>query len=251
MGEMVNNVSSFQLPIFTGDLTIETWFNIASGDRGVIFACPQNDNYPFDGPMLQMNWANDQYQNGALQFNVRQDLSISTLPGYSWNDGLWHHVACIRRGTILELWIDGLLQVQSQTVPVSSTSNNVFQRSMYVMGILPEKLHLTGMLSKMAVHYLALQPYEIMMRVTYATAYRLFGGITLQTNPVQANIRVYRHVDGSLVTTGLSDAITGKFQIDVPNYDKYDLMVLSGSDPTVRYRAYGPMVPAAYPDLAT
>jgi len=250
MGELCANPAAAQFPIFTADFTVDCWINCGTGDRGVVFALPQNDNYPFDGPVLQMNWANDQATPGAFQFNIRQDLGISTPPGYTWNDGLWHHVACIRRGTFLELWVDGLMQAQSGTVAVTQTANTGFARSMYIMGMLPEKLHLTGSISKVAVQYSALQPYEIQMRYTYSMAYRLFGGVTLQTNPVAANIRVYRHFDGSLVTTGVSDPVTGKFEIDVPNYDKYDLMFLSGSDPTVRYRAYGPMVPGAYPDTA-
>lgn len=251
MGEMARQFTyPYDVPIFSGDFTVETWFNIFSGDRGIIFSAPQNDQFPFDGPIVQMNWANDQLTPGAMQFNVRQDVSISTLPGYTFNDGLWHHLAAIRRGTILELWIDGVLHVQSGSVGVTSTANTGFARSFYVMGMLPEKLFLSGLLSKFAVYYFALQPYEIVMRKTYATAYRLFGGITLQTNPVQADIRVYRHVDGTLVTKAQSDPITGKFEIDVPNFDKYDLMVLEGNDPTVRYRAYGPVIPAEYADTA-
>jgi hypothetical protein len=248
MGEL--NVVGQSFPVVTGDVTIETWFNVSSGDRGILFAMPQNEYFPFDGPLCQMNWANDQATPGAFQFNMRQDLSVSTPAGLTWNDGLWHHLACIRRGTFLEIWIDGLIQATSPTFPINSTSNTSYNRSLFVMGMLPEKLSLNGLLSKFAVHYRALDGYELVMRSTYAMAYRIFGGITLQTNPVAANIRVYRHFDGSLVTTGISDAVTGKFQIDVPNYDKYDLMILEGSDPTVRYRAYGPMTPTAYPDTA-
>jgi hypothetical protein len=69
--------------------------------------------------------------NGRLEFSLRQFINIDkavTSP-MEVRDGQWHHVTCLRRGDVMELWIDGTLQdsTRDQQIQISPLDDGILQ----------------------------------------------------------------------------------------------------------------------------
>ncbi len=106
----------------TGNFTVETWFkSTATGDKTII------------GKRVGCNagsfW-NLRFINGALYFEVYGAANVNTIsPLATYNDGNWHHVACVRNINTNSLYVDGVQVAQSFTgtgaAAAFNYSNNV------------------------------------------------------------------------------------------------------------------------------
>jgi len=115
--------SSTELNI-TGDLTVETWFRIDSK--------PTNDWVRLlgKGSSTTRNYGLWYNTNGTILFQqfgrnasnqvvaAGEVLSAATL-----NNGQWYHLAGVRRGNTVELYLDGALMASSTTTFTPSTDN--------------------------------------------------------------------------------------------------------------------------------
>lgn len=237
---------------FTSDFSVDLWVNFSNTDRSVIWAC-QEDDFPHLGVAIEANRRNNINQPGHIQFSVSQEYQISSLQfqdngdPYNFNDGRFHHVAVVRKGGVIYLWIDGILHGQL-TAPIQPVANPGPGQA-YFMGAAPGRLNTEGNMSAVAVYNYALDDAEIRMRNAYALIYRIQGTVTLQGNPHQATVRAYRHRTGELTREILSDSSTGDYLITLYDNSLIDLMVLNKQDPNIRYRVYGPITPALYEDV--
>lgn len=226
-----------------GDYTIAFWAKTQNSDRSVILSI-QSDTVPYPGMALQLNWADNGYRSGALQFSISDDYRVSSAANLM-SDGGWHFIVMIRRGTEMELWVDGVL-IGSETVPVFLTA---YPGRVYLMGMMPGKLATNGYLAQIELHNnYALQPHEITMRATYRSIYKVSGVVTLQGQPYPARIRLMDHQTGELIREVTADPNTGEYETTIYNNTNLTLLALNPNDSNVRPRVYGPVVPSYFPD---
>jgi len=245
-GMAMFNPGAYQSDPFSpsGDFTVDFWFTCTSGSRGVIYAA-LDGNYNFFGISLQINWANNQNLPGALQFNVDGQHYVTSKVGNIYNDGFFHYVNLIRRGMTIELWVDGVLQ---NSLGISSIQSNAYPNYMTFMSMAPGTLWAQGTLAWFTATTAALTPPEIWARHNYAVIYKITGVITLEGLPTAATVRMYNHITGELVDQTTSSSVDGSYTLQPPVNMDYDIMILNINDATVRYRAYGPLIPSTYTD---
>lgn len=55
-------------------------------------------------------------EDGRLEFSLRQYIGIDkvAISQSSMRDGMWHHLVAQRRGNVMELWVDGILEGSEQ-----------------------------------------------------------------------------------------------------------------------------------------
>ncbi len=235
---------------FSGDFTVDLWVQFENTDRSVILAA-QNDDFPHGGILLEANRRNGNDQPGHIQFSISQEYQISSMlfkdngDAYNFNDGRFHHVAMVRRGSTIYLWIDGLLH-SSLNCPIQTV---VRPGQMFFMGAAPGSLNTRGYMSSVGIYNYALDDAEIRMRNAYSLIYRIQGTVTLEGNPYQATVRAYNHRTGQLTREVLSDINSGDYQFTLYDNSHIDLMVMNKQDQNIRYRVYGPITPALYEDL--
>lgn len=102
----------------TGDFTIEMFVNIASGVMGNYYGIGLlemlDDTFTY-GDMIAL-WIDAFGNNGAYTLRAYLGLDSTSSPVYLEtpqpfpDDGAWHHVAFVREGTTLSLYLDGTLQ---------------------------------------------------------------------------------------------------------------------------------------------
>lgn len=90
----------------TGDFSLEAWFKTAqAGGSGTIIARKGSSGGSGNGGFLVV-LRND----GTLKFATDNGAGYyqTITSGGAANDGLWHHVAAVRQGTSLRIYLDGL-----------------------------------------------------------------------------------------------------------------------------------------------
>lgn len=245
-GQAYFNPGSFQGAPFNpgGDFTIDFWFTCSSGSRGVLFAQYDAD-YAYNGMLLQVNWANNILTPGALQFNVNDTIYVTSQSGNIYNDGAYHYVCMIRRGLTIELWVDGVLQ---ESIGIPSISTSMYPNTVSMFNMSPGTLWAAGTAYMLNACSAALTPPEIWGRYNYAVIYKLAGVVTLEGLPTAATIRLYNHYTGALMETTTSSSVDGTYTLYPPVNMNYDILILNLTDTTVRYRAYGPLIPSTFDD---
>lgn len=234
-----------------GDYTIEFWFNSQTTDRGVLFAM-QQEKTPYQGVQVSLNWVDNGYKNGAIEFRESANFAVNSLDidedfrPYRFNDGKWHHVVVQRQGNTMMLWVDAILHGKLENVPKYAPD---YSGVMYLMGSKPGDLRVNGQVCKFGRYEYALEEQQIKARYTYAIIYKIRGQVTLQGVPTRATIRVFKNFTGELLAELESDTSTGNYLLTLLNNSKIDLMVFNKNDRSVRYRAYGPITPSEYEDL--
>lgn len=248
-----DSTSSRYSPIFnpSGDFTIEFWTLWENSSRSILFSM-QRDDTPYGGILIEANMRNDVNSPGHIQFSVSQDYQVSSRllrdngTVYNFADGQFHHVCAIKRGLIMELWIDGVKHGELDAPTFTVTSPGPGQ--IYLMGSMPGKLNTTGNMSCVATYQRALDPQEIRIRTMYSQIYRIKGTVTLQGNPHQATVRALKHRTGELEREVLSDNNTGDYMIELYDNSLIDIMALNKQDRNIRYRVYGPITPTVFED---
>lgn len=235
-------------PIFnpTGDYSVEFWFTCTSIERGVILSI-QHDLSPYNGILVQINQKNNGFSNGCIQYSINENTLINSIDGTFYNTGSFHHAVLVRRGSKIEMWLNGIKQSEVTAALSTITGNGSGQ--LFVMGMGPGRLSANGKMAHLALYPKALQPQEIRIRNAYAILYRVRGTVSLMGAPYRANIRVYKHTDGTLLQEAFSDPSDGTYLIKLADNNLVDLYVLNRQDRNVRNRAYGPITPALHEDL--
>jgi len=246
-----NSLSAY-VPRSASEYTYEWWFKTSDTNRGVLFAF-QSLTYPFNGPLVQLNMRDNQYFIGCLQFTEADDdvvLNSRYLNDsgnrFLFNDGKWHHIAITRDATgLVSLWLDGELHA-SHILSVKSISQ---PGQIVMMNSLPGHLSVNGSLSFLAHYGFALQSHQIHSHANYSITYRIRGIVTLLGVPYRAKLRFYSSYTGELIKELESDPNTGEYEATFYNNSHIDILVFDPNDLSVRYRAYGPVIPSEYDDL--
>lgn len=241
-------------PVFnpTADFSVEFWLKFDNSNRSTVFAL-QRDDSPYPGILIEANRRAGVNQPGHIQFSITQDNYVDSLgtqdngQPYNFADGRFHHVVALRRGTFIELWIDGKRHTFKDFPIASVPSPGPGQ--IYLMGSPPGSINTSGSMSSLAMYAYALDPQEIRARNLYSQIYRIQGAVTLEGVPYQATVRALSHRHGSLVREVLSNPSDGAYKIDLYDNTLIDIMALNKNDRNVRYRVFGPITPAVYNDL--
>jgi hypothetical protein len=119
------NSSAFQLG--TGDFTIEFWINAsASGSYNQVIGCqnidPDNGAWRISNRFVGVNGGN------AIHFARGNGSSFDEFSRpINVNDGLWHHVAAVRSSGNVGIYVDGVLQGATVSIPGTCTSSNALR----------------------------------------------------------------------------------------------------------------------------
>ena len=245
----------YWIPPFTmtGDWTIDGWWACTSNNRSVLLSI-QGINQPYYGLVIELNRKGSADFPGMIQVSNSESYTTSSLSNdstnvpYNFADGNFHHIAVVKSGTTLELWIDGIMHSSKTGVPeIDPDPKEPLQ--IQFMGSTPGNLETHGYMSSVGFYNYALQPQEIRWRNRYNVAWYIKGFVTLQGNPYQATVRAFDHLTGELVDDVVSDPSTGEYNIWFFD-DKYiDIMAMNMQDINVRYRVYGPIAPVSVLDM--
>ena len=233
-----------------GDWTVHFWASIVNAERGVLFSL-QTDDYPNKGILCLANVRNGVDQSGAIEFSISDDYRVNSLAnmddGTPWlfNDGQDHVYTMVHRSGSMELWIDGRMH-SDKLAPYQPI---VMPGNVYLMGMTPGHISVTGRMSNVAFTPYALDPAEIRMRAAFRRLWRVKGQVTLQGNPHQATIRIMDHRNGQLILETLSDSLDGLYSADLFDNRLVDLMAINKQDPNIKCRAFGPITPMGYEDV--
>jgi len=110
----------------TGNFTVETWFkSTTTGDKTIFGKRVSCNSGSF--------W-NLRLINGALYFEVYGTANVSAItPLATYNDGNWHHVACVRNNNTYTLYVDGAQKAQNVTgVGLAAPYNHTNAASLYI-----------------------------------------------------------------------------------------------------------------------
>lgn len=230
----------------SGDYSIEFWFNVSTASRGVLFSTAQ-DHPPYHGVTIELNMKEKVQNTGWIEFTEVNGAYINSATG-GWNDGKWHHLCVRRSGTTLSLWLDGTQHSSLANIATASIGKTGWMR---MMDSVPGNLQLEGSLSKVAIYSYAIEQHQIEIRYQYGIMFWIRGVTTLQGIPTSETIRVYDHETGALITEIQSNVNTGEYLYYLPNNKLVDVLVFNKNDPSVRYRAFGPIAAAECTDSPT
>jgi hypothetical protein len=107
--------------------TVDFWFKSTQNNRQ--YSCLISDENGTDGFTILMNIGNSSDGKIAYWGCLASGLTTST-GGY--NDGNWHHIALVRNGTDLQIYVDGVSK--AQTVISSSASEVVTGATTFRIG---------------------------------------------------------------------------------------------------------------------
>jgi len=99
----------------TGDFTLEGWIKTTSTTSGGPMFQHRRSAYSAQD-MIELTYF---YANGSGEGRIRVIDYTATSSGANLNDGNWHHIAGVRSGTSLKVYIDG---VESASTTLPSTS---------------------------------------------------------------------------------------------------------------------------------
>lgn len=249
---VVYNVFSAFVPRqINSEYSYEIWFSLSPTRRAVVLAA-QELEYPFDGPLVQLNMRNNQEVIGCLQY-TESDSGVVLNSRYLndngnrflFNDGNWHHLVVLRRGNgSVELWLDGTLHDSG----IEATKAIGQPGQLILMNSMPGRLHCNGAICKLAYYPYAMGPHQIRSHFTYTITYRIRGIVTLLGVPYQATLRFFSSYTGEFLQEVTSDPNTGEYRAVFYNNSNVDILVFSKGDRSVRYRAYGPVTPSSFLD---
>ena len=242
----IQNPNSFASPVvnIANDYTVEFWFSATATQIASIFAM-NGTARPFNGINLTLNMRNNQFSAGSIQLQETEGDWITTTGNF--NDGKEHHCAIVKRGNVLELWLDGSMRASKTIAKTSSGAPGTAA----FFAVAPGRQATDGWASQIAFYGGAMQEGQITARANYRRIYKVRGQVTLRGIPYKANVRVYSHFNGQLITEIFSDPTGGDYLVELYDNRNVDLVVLNAQDPTIRYRVYGPVTPSEYEDLPT
>lgn len=129
-GDYIDTPDHADLTLAAGDWTVDFWFNRLGGDGGARFLFGQSDSGASVASRtieMQMSFLN------KLRAVASDGSTLFTIDGTTeFLDTGWHHVAFVRTGNILRLFVDGIQEggdlAFSGTVPDSSNKFAVGRR---------------------------------------------------------------------------------------------------------------------------
>lgn len=252
MVKYVSESIQYHSPVInaSNDFTMSFWLSFTSSDRGVVVSC-QSNMYPYKGILFEVNQLERSYKKGMLQVSLgdgiylNPPLKTSNGVEVDYSDGVMRYYTIRRIGTDLELWIDG---VRVSTLGVFSNQLIPDFGQMYIMGMAPGLLNVSGTFGHLEFYDRALTQPEIRARSYFHVVMLVKGRITVQGIPHRATIRVYDHYTGDLIKEGFSDS-EGFYTMNVYSNNLLNIVYFDKFDNNIKSRIYGPLIAHEYADV--
>ena len=245
---IVSNVNSYgnynQMLNVNADYSVEFWFKTAQNEMGVLFSCTE-ELYRYGGVTIFANAEDGIETTGRIQFNETTEHSLSTPIEFNFTDNEWHHVCARRKGTTLDLVVDGSVLATKEANLIGYTERDPSQ--VHLMSVDPGVLNVTGLMSEVAMYSEAIQDMQINSRYHFTTRSKIFGYTLLEGNGVSAVVRFYDDITGEKVGETKSN-VTGEYTFYSYTNKKLDIVALLPDNITTRYRIHAPVVPSEYDD---
>lgn len=210
-----------------GDFTIETWICTTRGGE-VLSGFPTSSGQEHHGFRVNVN------EQGRLRFAVINKDASSSFAASSVRtnvaDGSWHHVAVVRRGQGVEMYVDGI-SVEVETALKGSTALGISGKTSLTFGAfvpgaeVRSQSHFSGLMREMRLWDIALDASKLqsrMQRTLIGTEPHLLGywrmneiDISKLKNHVPRHVYVARPQNvGSFVTELALDASAFPYLLD-------------------------------------
>jgi hypothetical protein len=156
-----NTIGNFGTSDFTMDFWIKTNSNRLEGILGKRPVCMHSNFWD-----IRIGTTTDQ-SSGIIIFELEQDSSGTTYKSLDGrtraNDGNFHHVAIVREGTTVSLYIDGILDASITTSGVMNLVNSadLIAGKSVCTGVDGTQFF-SGLLDEVEIFYRALSPSEIL-----------------------------------------------------------------------------------------
>jgi hypothetical protein len=123
-GDYIASLDHSDFTLGSSDFTIDTWFQTSAGSAIQLFLCGQMDSAGTPTSLsfyIERRSTNDRIRFLCFQ-GAATNFAVESLAAYTnaVNPG-WHHLAVVRNGSNLLMFIDGVLQ---QTTAISGAINN-------------------------------------------------------------------------------------------------------------------------------
>ena len=226
------------------DYTVDFWFNTSQEKYGVLFEFTEHSSEDSAGIRIMS-------ENGRIFVKESIDTTIYSLQYkqngdvYDFGDGYWHHVALIREGTRLTLYLDAVSHGYIDSIP-----NGMDYTGMgHLMNDRNSSSPVLGSVSLFAIYKHALKSYELLARYNYAFRYKVQGHTLLQGSPIAATVRVYNSITGELMGQTISSGVDGEYTYYPLTNDRVDIVYILGEYSNVRHRVHGSVLPAEIQDV--
>lgn len=226
------------------DYIIEFFFRTSDANRGVLFQ-QAHTQFPYEQLTIWFNSRRGQQVGGVMEMDLAStDIQIQIADNITFNE--WHHLVIRKQGDKYCVWIDGNMVLEDynhRADPQSGTTGVHFLSSPF------HHHYLSADLSTLTTYPRALSNEKIQAHCNYDTVYRIRGTVTLMGNPTDATIRIYSHDSGKLLGEVTSHPVTGVYIFDLLSNERVDVFAFHKHDSTVKFRAYGFIVPYEQLDI--
>jgi hypothetical protein len=109
-----------------GDFTLEGWYKatLPAGSYPVIVSSWGGTGSPSNAFLFRVEF-------GQLRVYLN-NVAGSLVGGSGLNDGAWHHAACSRVGSVLRLYVDGVVVATGSFAPVLNSGSTVLSMGVHV-----------------------------------------------------------------------------------------------------------------------
>lgn len=222
----------------SSDYTIEFFFKLTSSDRGVLFH-QGTLLYPYEQLTIWANSRRGNRNDGSIEIDLSCERKyIFIADDIRLNE--WHHIIVRKNGDTYNVWIDGIECLYDYTHKTNARGSSTGASFLSAQN---DNNYISAYLSTIIVYPKALSDLKIMAHSNYDSVYRIRGTVTLMGNPTNAVIRLYSHATGELLEEVESDPLTGVYMADLLSNERLDVFVWHRQDESVKFRAYGYLVP--------
>lgn len=140
----------------TGDYTITAVLAFTGTTYGILFG-KFDSTSPWKGPSIFVNYDQGTETAGVITFRQSSTEGVTTATG-GLNDGVPRLYTFVRRGLVLEVWIDGILDATHTVAALEEVTDS---QPLYIMGRTGDVQVITGQLSDIAYFGQAITADEI------------------------------------------------------------------------------------------
>jgi hypothetical protein len=119
---------------------------------------------------------------------------------------------------------------------------------LYMFGLMPGSLVVTGSIQHMAMYTRALSQQELEMRSSYMVKYNIRGRVTVQGVGQTILMRVYSFNSGNLIVEQKTNP-EGEYNLNIPSDDYINVVAMDVGNINIRPKILGPTLADSYEDL--
>jgi hypothetical protein len=142
-----------------GDFTVEFWFKSPPGPAGFVLDKREAAGTGARGFFLQAG-SDEGYMTFAVEVPEQEASETTVVSALPTRDNQWHHIAGVRAGNVIRIYVDGLLQGETPLEMAMNLSN----AAPMVLGARSNQVaYLEGMLDELRFWSVALSEQQIQM----------------------------------------------------------------------------------------